>query len=215
MHTHAQPVLFILMGLLTWIRWKELGLEYAIPLAGFELYFHAIRWLSAGPVFSSRSHLLLQHRQLCFPTRPGHHPGYPWSYGALKNNLNSMFWKSVFQDQVFLDSHLSPYSVVIRPIDTGIWGKAMGLRPWFPGSMSNQPGGEGECLGKYHGPHLRVSIGTYSHASKEVWGERLPPLPACSPQHQEVTAARPLQIVGDQPRKSIASLGMFVVGPAK
>lgn len=53
MHVHAQPVLLILMGLLAWIRWKELGLESANPLVSLELHSHAVRRLSSGPGFSA------------------------------------------------------------------------------------------------------------------------------------------------------------------
>lgn len=107
------------------------------------------------------------------------------------------------------------YTAVIHTTAVGIRVKTMGLRLWFPGSVSNQPCGEGGCLGRYHRLHLWLRISTCSHASEGVWGELSPPLPAWGPWHQGVTAATSLQIIREQPRKNLASLGIFVASPAK
>lgn len=104
---------------------------------------------------------------------------------------------------------------MIHTTVVGIRVKTMGLRLWSPGSVSNQPCGEGGCLGRYHRLRLWLRISTCSHASEGVWGERSPPLPAGGPWHQGATAATPLQVIGEQPRKNLASLGIFVASPAK
>lgn len=86
--------------------------------------------------------------------------------GAEKITFTISAVNLTFGIQLLLDSYLS--HLYSNTTVVGIRVKTMGLKLWSPGSVSNQPCGEGGCLGRYHRLRLWLRISTCSHASEGV-----------------------------------------------
>lgn len=147
-----------------------MGLEHAIPLASY--IFMPFDGSQLGLVFQPSSDLasalesppasaaMFSHQAWTSPRLPVE------LLGTEKATSTASAVNLAFGIQLILDSHLS--HLYCNGIHHSCGDMNEDLRLWFPGTVSNQPCGEGGCLGRYHRLRLWLRISTCSHASEGV-----------------------------------------------